>query len=59
MGSKGLTIQAAICPFCSSTDARLELYSNNGVSDTAHIVCSTCGLKTKNLLDQRFMSEEE
>ena len=59
MASKGLTIQAAICPFCSSTDARLELYSNNGVSDSAHIVCSGCGMKTKNLLDQRFTSEEE
>ena len=59
MGSKGLTIQAAICPFCSSTDARLEMYTINGVSNSAHIVCSSCGMKTKNLLDQVFRGEEE
>ena len=66
MGSKGLTIQAAICPFCGSTDARLETYSNNGVADYAHILCPSCGLKTKDLLDadilfdgQEYTIEEE
>jgi Zn ribbon nucleic-acid-binding protein len=58
MGSKGLTRSAAICPFCSSTDAILEVYSINGVSDTAHIICSGCGLKTKNLLTQVYERED-
>ena len=59
MGSKGLSISAAICPFCSSADARLEVFSINGVSGSAHITCPDCGMKTKNLLNQVFGDEEE
>ena len=59
MGSKGLTISAAICPFCGSPEARLEVYSTNGVSGSAHISCPDWGMKTKNLLDQVFGPEDE
>jgi len=59
MGSKGLTISAAICPLCSSPEARLEVYSTNGISGSAYITCPGCGAKTKNLLEHIFGKEEE
>ena len=58
MGSKGLTVSIAICPFCKSAEASLEVYSNNGVSRSAHITCPDCGMKTKNLLNQVFEGED-
>lgn len=58
MGSKGLSISAAICPLCKSANARLEVFSTNGVSGSAHITCPDCDTKTKNLLNQVFGEEE-